>query len=212
MGFDAAIAHVGGSNEALAKIRSQGKDLDQFFNPSAYWRVSTRFAPHNMYTSIPKLRAVEDKKGYTKSTYTGFSRKAKETPSATPTAKTIDFNISGAIYNPHYDYDAPSNTYKRSEGGKPHMDEKSNTQLAPKVVLSLVMPQGKNGIYTTYQTIGSGEGVVFQDGLATSITWHKESERGNFTFTDASGAGFPLNPGQTWISVVGSRDRITYAP
>jgi hypothetical protein len=212
-GFDAAVAHVGGSTDALNMIRNgKGKDLDQFFNPSAYWRVSNRYAPHNMYTSIPKLNAVEASKGYNTSNYTGFVRKAKETPSANVTARTIDFNISGAIYNSHYDYDPASNSYKRSEGGKPHMDEKSGQQLAPKVVIGLVIPQGRNNIYTTYQTIGSGEAVVFQDGIATAATWHKDSESSNFTFKDANGADVPLNPGQTWLSVVGSKDRITYKP
>lgn len=210
-GFDAAVAHVGGSNEALAMLRDgKGKDLDQFFNPSAYWRVSNRFAPHNMYTSIPKLNEAEAKKGYNTSNYTGFTRKTKEAPSKTPNAQTIDFNISGAIYNSHYDYDAASNSYKRSEGGKPHTDEKSGAQLSPKVVIGLVIPQGRNGIYTTYQTIGSGQAVIFQDGIAIDATWRKDSAGANFTFKDAAGADVTLNPGQTWLSVVGTRDRITY--
>ncbi|HYH75713.1 MAG TPA: DUF3048 domain-containing protein [Candidatus Saccharimonadales bacterium] len=212
-GFDAGIAHVGGSGEALAMIRDgRGKDLDQFFDPAAYWRVGNRFAPHNMYTSIPKLNDVENRKGWKTSNYTGFARKAKENPSSTPAARVIDFNISGAIYNSHYEYDAASNSYKRSEGGKPHTDEKSGAQLSPKVVIGLVIPQGRNGIYTTYQTIGSGEAVIFQDGAAIPATWSKSSPNSNFTFKDASGADVPLNPGQTWLSVVGSRDRITYAP
>lgn len=213
MGFDAAVAHVGGSGDALALIRSAGaKDLDQFFNPAPYWRVSNRYAPHNMYTSIPKLNELEAKKGFTKSTYTGFARKDKETPSSTPNAQKIDFNISGAIYNAHYDYDATTNSYKRSEGGKPHTDERSGEQLAPKVVVGLVMPQGRNGIYTTYQTIGSGQAYVFQDGTVTIGSWQKDSNTSNFVFKDQSGTPLKLNPGQTWLTAVGGSDRITYAP
>jgi len=34
--FDAGIAHVGGSPEALDQIRNGGKDLDQFFNGDSY--------------------------------------------------------------------------------------------------------------------------------------------------------------------------------
>jgi hypothetical protein len=212
-GFDAAVAHVGGSNEALAMLkRGEAKDLDQFVNAGAFWRVNTRFAPHNMYTSLPKLQEVEARRGYTKSDYTAIPRNVKESPSKAPTARTIDFNISGPIYNAHYDYDQPSNSYKRSEGGKPHTDEKSGTQLAPKVVVGLVMPQGRNGIYTTYQTIGSGQAYIFQDGIVTTGTWHKANNQSNFTFTDAQGAELKLNPGQTWFTVVGSTDRVTYRP
>lgn len=211
VGFDAAVAHVGGSADGLALVRAN-KDLDQFANSSAFWRVSNRYAPHNMYTSIPKLNEVENKRGYTKSNYTGFARKEKETPAAVVAARSIDFNISSPIYNPHYDYDPATNSYKRSEGGKPHTDEKSGAQLSPKVVVALVMTQGKNGIYTTYSTIGSGKVYVFQDGAVTEGTWTKDSNGAQFVFKDAAGNPLPLNPGQTWLSVVGSPDRVKFAP
>jgi hypothetical protein len=207
-GFDAAVAHVGGSGDALAMLkRGEAKDLDQFYNPGPYHRVSNRYAPHNMYSSIPALRALQEKKGYT-SSYTGFARKA-EAKGTTPTATSIDFNISGALYNPHYDYDATTNSYKRSEGGKPHIDEKSG-QIAPKVVVALTMPQGLNGIYTTYGSLGSGEVHIFQDGIVTTGTWSKPTAKDQITFKDASGAPIKLDPGQTWISVVGSSSRISY--
>jgi hypothetical protein len=208
-GFDAAVAHVGGSGDALAMLkRGEAKDLDQFANPGPYHRVSNRYAPHNMYSSVVALRQLQEKKGF-KSNYAGFPRKA-EAKSAAPNATSIDFNISGAIYNPHYDYDAATNTYKRSEGGKPHMDEKSNTQLAPKVVIAISMPQGSAGIYTTYGNIGSGEARVFQDGVVVNGTWTKATAKDQITFKDASGAPIKLNPGQTWISAVGGTNRISY--
>jgi hypothetical protein len=207
-GFDAAVAHVGGSADALAMLkRGEAKDLDQFANPGPYHRVSNRFAPHNMYSSVVALRELQTKKGFT-STYSGFLRKS-EAKSAAPTASSIDFNISSAVYNPHYDYDAATNTYKRSEGGKPHLDEKSG-QIAPKVVVALTMAQGSNGIYTTYGNLGSGQAHIFQDGVVTIGTWTKTGAKDQIVFKDASGAPIKLNPGQTWISVVGNSNRISY--
>jgi hypothetical protein len=212
MGFDASVAHVGGSGDALRMIKDLGvKDLDQFHNTGPYWRVSNRYAPHNMFTSIPKLQALEAQKGFGKSNYVGFARK-KEAANATPNARTIDFNISGAIYNSHYDYDAASNSYLRSEGGKTHTDANSGQQISAKVVVGLVMPQGKNGLYTTYQTIGSGHAFIFQDGVATEGTWTKSDNKSQFTFKDANGAEIKLNPGKTWLTVVGSTDRVSYKP
>jgi len=209
MGFDAAVAHVGGSADALALIKRAGvKDLDQFANPGPYHRISSRYAPHNMYTDVAKLRARQIEKGYTSSNYTAWPRKGDE-KNPTPNATSIDFNISGALYNSHYDYDAASNTYKRSEGGKPHMDERAG-QLAPKVVIGLVVPQGSNGIYTTYQALGSGEAYIFQDGVLTKATWHKGNETGQITFAGSNGAPIKFNPGQTWITALGSSTRITF--
>lgn len=211
IGFDAAVAHVGGSADGLALVRAN-RDLDQFFNPAPYHRVSNRIAPHNMYSDVNSLRDLQVSKGWSKSSFTGFARKAKEAPSTAPNAKTIDFNISGALYNSHYDYDAASNSYLRSEGGKAHTDERSGQQIAPKVVIGLVMSQGKNGIYTTYNTIGSGAAYVFQDGVVTVGTWAKTANNNQFTFKDGNGAELKLNPGRTWLTVVGSNDRVSYKP
>jgi hypothetical protein len=208
-GFDAAVAHVGGSADALAMLkRGEAKDLDQFANPGPYRRVSNRYAPHNMYSSVVALRQLQQQKGFT-SEYTAFPRKA-EAKSAAPNATVIDFNISGALYNPHYQYDPATNSYLRSEGGKPHTDEKSGKQLAPKVVIALTMAQGSRGVYTTYGNIGSGQAHIFQDGVVTVGTWTKADAKSQITFTDANGAPIKLNPGQTWLSVVGATSRISY--
>ncbi len=213
-GFDAAVAHVGGSADGLAKIRSEGiKDLDQFANSDAYWRVNTRYAPHNMYTSMAKLDVVSQRKGYTSSTFTSWARK-EDKASATPTAKTLDFAISSYLYNAHFDYDTASNSYLRSEGGKPHIDEKSGKQIAPKVVIAAVMGYGiaANGVNSKYDNIGSGKCFVFQDGTVTEGTWDKASGKDQILFKDANGQQIKLNAGQTWVSVVDAASDVVYKP
>lgn len=210
LGFDAAIAHAGGSADGLNMISSTGaKDLNH--NSSYFWRVDNRAAPHNLYTSIPKLNEYEAQKGYGKAVFTSLARRP-EAPSAAPTARKIDLNISTSNYNVQYIYDATNNVYLRSEGGKPQTDEKSGAQLAPKSVIAFVVPQGKNGVYTTYGVIGSGQVVIFQDGVVQEGTWKKDSNTANFTFTDASGNPIALIPGQAWLTALGSRDKITFTP
>jgi hypothetical protein len=212
LGFDAAYAHVGGSPDALADIKSWGvRDLDQFSNSGSYHRISTRYAPHNVYTSRADLLSLQNSKGYSKSTFTGFVRK-KEAPAQTPTTSSVDLAISGYYYNVHYDYDATANAYKRTEGGVPHMDADSNTQLEPKVVVALVLPYAllPDGYHSDYQTIGTGKMYIFQDGVLTTGTWQKTDMKTNFTFTDDAGKPLALNPGQTWITAVGSATNVTY--
>jgi hypothetical protein len=213
-GFDAPIAHAGGSADGLAKLkRDKVKDLDQFANGKYYQRVSSRYAPHNLYTSSAKLDALEASKGFTSSTFDGFARKA-DSKVATPTAKTIDLSISGYYYNPHYAYDAATNTYKRSMQGKPHVDEKTGVQIAPKVVIANIMQfriidrDGHSG----YNTIGSGKSYIFQDGTVTIGTWEKTSSRAQMVFRDSAGAILKLNAGQTWIAAVSNQSGVKYAP
>lgn len=212
--FDAPLAHVGGSPDALAKIKNDGvKDLDQFYNSGAYHRIGTRDAPHNMYTNMDALNQLESSKGWTGSTFTGFGRK-KEAPSKAPNAKSINIAISGPTYDAHYDYDPAANSYKRSEGGAPHIDAESNTQLEPKVVIGLVAPYSlmSDGYHSEYQITGSGQMTVFQDGIATKGTWNKKDSTSQYTFTDEGGHALKLNPGQTWITVVGDASAVTYTP
>ena len=200
--FDAAITHAGGSGQALAEIRSQGiKDIEHGQNGAAFQRVSTRYAPHNLYTSRDKLLEIHNKRGYETSTFTGFPRKA-EKKLETPTAKTIDFNISGFNYNTHYDYDTTTNTYKRILGGKPHTDERSGEQLSPKVVIAIVTTHSYAGIYSVYGVTGSGKVFVYQDGGITEGTWQKSDRKNQYVFKTSDGKTLELNPGQTWITLI----------
>ena len=247
MAFDASYAHVGGSPDALQRIKDINvRDLDQFYNPTAYHRITTRYAPHNVYTGIDQLVNLAKSKGYDKSNFTSFIRKAEQpykAPAAAPVtpaapakvtpakpnatkpttkskpveetrkaANTIDFNISGAYYNAHYDYDGASNSYKRSEGGEAHNDADSSTQLAPKVVVSLVMPYSlmDDGYHSQYNTTGTGAMYVFQDGTVVEGTWTKGEPKSQFVFKDAAGKPLALNAGQTWISVVADAGKVSY--
>ena len=214
MGFDAPYAHVGGSPEALNDIRDWGvKDLDQFHNGGSYHRVSSRAAPHNVYTAISTLNQLETAKGYTTSNFTGFPRKV-EAPSKQPTAKAVNLTMSGPLYNVHYDYNPATNSYNRSEGGAPHIDANSNGQISPKVVVALVMQYGikSDGKHSDYNVIGSGQAFVFQDGTVTTGQWSKADNASQLSLTDSTGSPLKLNPGQTWITAVSAANRATYTP
>ena len=215
MGFDASYAHVGGSPQALANIKEWGtRDLDQFANSGSYRRIGSRIAPHNVYTGIGDLNQLMAAKGYNSSTFTGFIRKPKPTPAKVPTAKTIDIQISGPLYNVHYDYNQATNSYNRSEGGAPHMDALDNTQISPAVIVVLAVPFGiqSDGKHSDYQTIGSGSAYIFQDGTVASATWTKPDLKSQITFTDAAGKPFPLNPGKTWLTAVSGLNLAASAP
>lgn len=228
--FDAPIAHVGGSPEALAQIRGGGKDLDQFFNAGAYWRISSRYAPHNVYTSFDKLDALNASKGYTTSTVKPWARKAEKTakpaanngaqatPPPAPTAAKIDMAISSYLYDSHYDYDSATNSYARSQGGAPHMaitDEAGNTtQLKPKVVVALIVPYSivDSSGHSGYDIIGSGTAYIFQDGGVTEVNWSKTGRSEAIEFTDTAGTVVPLNPGQTWVTLLSDSTKLSYTP
>jgi hypothetical protein len=213
-GFDAAVAHVGGSPEALQKIKTDGVvDLDQFYNSKYYQRVSSRYAPHNVYTSISQLNQLEAAKGHSSSTFTSFTRKA-DAPSKAPNARSVSVNISGKLYNSTYAYDAATNSYLRNENGAPHMDEKAGKQLNPKVIVVIITHYGiqSDGKHSEYGTIGSGSALIFQDGTVTAANWSKPDKKSQISLTDATGKSAALNAGQTWIVSVDSAAKVAYQP
>lgn len=219
--YQASIVHVGGSPDALHEVENGSfRNLDQFFNGGYFWRIGSRDAPHNMYTSFAKLDALEKSKGYTKSSFTGWPRKA-DNKLAKLTASSIDLAISGAYYHVHYAYDSRTNSYNRYEGGQPHMEIPSassskQVQLHPKVVIALVIPlsngqlDSSGAYYSDYDTSGSGIAYVFQDGGLTRGTWTKEGTTGDLQLTDPGGHALKLDAGQTWLTLVSSTSQISY--
>jgi len=211
-GFDAPIAHVGGSPEALADIKSWNiKDLDQFYNGGSYHRITSRAAPHNVYTSLATLNQLEQSKGFTTSNFTGFARKA-DAPAKAPTTTSIDLAISSYYYNVHYDYNAATNSYNRSEGGAAHIDANTNAQISPKVVIAMVIPYNleADDKHSQYGIVGNGQAYIFQDGGVTVGSWSKTAPTAQITFSDSSGKPVKLNAGQTWLSAVATSSKVTY--
>ena len=210
--FDASVAHVGGSAAALAEVRGGGyRDIDQFFNSGSYYRATDRYAPHNVYTSFERLDALNTAKGYTSSTFTGFTRK-DSVASKTPTATSMSVDISGPLFNSSYVYNATTNTYDRSEGGAPHTDRESG-QISPRVVIVMKIPERtvlEDGYRQQIDAIGSGEATIFQDGTVQQVTWAKKSKKEQITFTDAAGKDVPLARGQTWLTSVPTDGGVTW--
>lgn len=215
--YDASIAHIGGSYNALNEVRNgQYRDIDQFFNSGAYYRATDRYAPHNVYTTFARLNALNTAKGFLVSGFNGFPRvaaakdqpvKSKNkpaVPSGLASANNIQVNISSALYNSAYSYDTPNKTYIRSEGGKPHLDREGG-QIVPKVVIVIKVPTTigfEDGYREQMQTIGTGEGYIFQNGTVQGIAWNKADKKAQLRFLDSAGKDVPLERGQTWITAI----------
>lgn len=215
--YDASVAHVGGSANALTMIRSGnfGHDLDQFFNGSYYWRANDRYAPHNVYTNFSNLNALEAKKGITTSNFTGFPRvpiptkqtkpaTSKPTPKPPITAANINVHISGADFDSSYVYDQPSNTYARSEGGAPHVDREKG-RITPTVVIVMKVAMVlafEDGYREQITTTGSGAAYIFQDGSVIQGTWSRPDVKSQLVFTGPDGKQINLERGQTWITAI----------
>lgn len=220
--YNCSIAHVGGSGNALDLVRNNGeyRDIDQFFNDDSYWRISSRWAPHNVYTSFNALDALNSNRGYLTSEFEGFKRVQPDSSYEKQEKPTTNIRIqmSTGTYNPVYEYDAENNNYKRSfEWDGPHevvSESGVSTQLAPDVVIALetdaVVRPGSSEGYADYRTTGEGKATIFQNGTAISAKWQRASVNDELKFIDDSGTEIALNRGQVWISIYPSGNTVSW--
>ncbi len=254
--FDCTIVHAGGPADAVNAVRAGGyKDLTESY--TYMWRSGTNSvlyrAWNNLFTSTSRLKGFTDSNGYTTSSPTGFSRytpaeatderitnqvsnkldidSASEgsVSSFNPSVTTIDIRYGYAPnFNPHYDYDATSNTYKRSyESGAeqliyncpegtgeltPETACGEPTVASPSVVIAMMVNEGRanDNYHEAITTTGSGKAYIFQNGTAIEGTWEKSSVGAQIVFKDAAGAEVKLVPGQTWISAVPNYGAVSY--
>lgn len=210
--FNASVAHVGGSANALNTVRNGSwRDIDQFFNGASYWRATDREAPHNVYTSFDKLDALNQKKGYTTSEFTAWPRKI-EAPSAAPNASKIDIAVSSADFNVRYEYDKTTNAYTRFLGGAPSKDREGG-QVTPKVVIVIKVPTQigfEDGYREQMTTTGTNDAYIFEDGQVIKATWRKDNQKAQMIFYDKNGHIVALNPGQTWVTVTAPAKAVTW--
>jgi hypothetical protein len=212
--FNASIAHVGGSANALAVVRNGNyRDLDQFFYSQYYWRATDRYAPHNVYTNFEKLDALNKFKGYTSSSFTGFDR-ADDDKASTSKQKASNISISvntgpttSDAFTSTYTYDSNSKTYIRSVGGQPHLDREEG-QINPRVVIAIMVDEStvlEDGWREKIGTIGADRAYIFQNGKVINGAWIKKSKGDQIYFIDDSSGKqkrVDLVRGQTWITAV----------
>ncbi len=230
--WKAMYVHVGGAPNALAYLHANaGKtiyDADEFRWGGAagyLWRITTRFAPHNVYTSTAKMDLLETRlKATAPQTASPYTFKDDALPSQRP--------VSGSIVVPYlanrisYTYDPATNHYRRAvTGAKVQVDAGTNQPVAPANVVVLMMSVGplvnapgagtnqeKHRLELGY--VGHGNALVFNDGRVVKAIWSKASMTAPTLLKYASGpqAGqpVPLVRGQIFFQVVATGTAITY--
>lgn len=251
--FDCVIVHAGGSADALAAVSAGGyKDLSEDYTYMYRGTYSGRLW-NNLFTTSSYLKKMAADRGYNSSNIQGFARLTPEeatkkrvndtveeklvitesaktdTSKLSPKVVAMNFNFGGwATFNVHYDYDAGSNTYKRSyTDGEPHSvyncptddlgernpeDVCTLQQLSPSVVIAMIVSEQRaaDNYHEAITTIGSGTAYVFQNGTVTKGTWNKASKESQIEFKDESGKTISLIPGQTFISAVPNYGSVEY--
>lgn len=233
--YDALYNHVGGAGrcedptvddraKALCQIENwKVKDMDQFgiSFPTCYRNYDRLDHPvateHTMVCFTDKLFKLASERGWTNVDTKGvawdksfeqwkFKDDAKESErGASFSASFVSWKGYEKEYGVRWDWDGPSNTYKRFNGGVAHTDLETKQQLAAKVVVIMFAKETgpvDEHAHLLYENVGSGAGFVWQDGKETPVTWKKPTRTARMKFFDAKGAEVSLNRGQIWIEML----------
>jgi Protein of unknown function (DUF3048) N-terminal domain/Protein of unknown function (DUF3048) C-terminal domain len=209
----AAYAHAGGSPQAMSTLRAQGAgqlvyNADQFFHDGSFFRVNTRFAPHNLYTTGARLRSLAKRMGAKDQPYTAAWHFAPDAPLAQrPYGGTITVGYPANLIK--YAYDRATNTYLRSVTGETRQTDAANkVRIAPQNVIVMRMTFGPlNDGHPAKKrleadVVGSGKAWIFTNGRMVVGTWKKAALTKPTLFYDGSGNPVTLTIGQTFVQVL----------
>ncbi len=234
-------ANTPGPANALGQIESYGwggyNDINQFsVGFPTFWRDYDRIkdaaTEHTMYSTTDKLWSyaaqkrqltnteTDNRTGKTTAWDAGFVKWAFKNDvdlASRPQASSVTFSLSNiqASYADDYvvnwKYDRDSNSYLRFNGGVPHLDLDTNSQLLAKNVVLIyttltVANDGYNeeghGTHMLYGTKGSGKAQFLIDGKIIDGTWQKKNRLSRTLFFDLKGNPIQFNRGQIWIELL----------
>lgn len=208
--FSPFYSHSGGSDRALQQLRSgYGNiiDINEFFHGAAYSRQSGLSAPHNLFTTPDKFLGYLENNNYETSINPPQLSFTSALPDA-PEITSITLPYAPQEYEVTYEYQALTNNYQRLVDGTTQLDATNNKILTVKNVVVLLTDidpiPGDPLLRVELRTLGRGEARVYTGGRVYSGTWRKNSPDSLIELVDSTGIPLPLQPGNTWFSVLDS--------
>jgi len=210
--YDPYFAHAGENDdvwEPLKELRAGGfADMEEILIAGdGFWRDDTRDMPHNLYTSVARLRKSGANLGWPDTPYkrAGFAFSAPSPVSAAP-GITLDFWMH---YSVRYVYN--SGSYVRSIGGvaQHDLDDPRPYRVADVIVVWIPatvldsLGDLKMSVYGDYPAL------LIRDGIVTQGTWSAAGPTSLPRLLDAGGSDMRLEPGQIYIEVMPQGGRVT---
>jgi hypothetical protein len=198
---------------APAKAYSTAFLLSNDDNPAPFYRLGSRSAPENVYSSTARLRAEAARKSAHPGLPGPLFTYGPPVPGS-PTSRQLSVVLGNAAAA-SWAYDGAS--YLRSEDGSRQVLADGAQVRATNVVVLRVQVT-HSGITDAagnedpfVLAYGSGAAEVFRSGVVEHGRWSRPSVASAYQFTSTAGGPLTLAPGPTWIELVPVNGSVTPA-
>jgi hypothetical protein len=174
-----------------------------------FFRSADRKGPHNLYATTSKLWTLAPPDA--EPPQPQFQYLGARDHLAGDASSGTEGDIFGLAIR--WNFDRAKGVYLRSSDGQADRDTLDGQVSTDNVVvLSLIYkPSGADARSPEAQTVGTGEVMVFTQGVVVHGTWVRGSRLQPFKLTDDAGAPILLTPGRTWVELA-SPDKFSPLP
>ena len=186
----------------------------------------SRATEHTMYCSSKELWNIAQTRGLTNKTeakktswdknYRSWLFKQEDKPGVALDATNISFDFWSSIknYNVGWVYDNTNNVYKRINGGVEHIDFNTQSVITAKNIVIQFVKESRSvdeHLHNLYAVVGSGTGVLIQNGFKTDITWTKANRSSRTIYKDKN-TSKEVNfvPGNVWVEILPIGNIVSY--
>jgi len=205
------FAFSGGTAKFKNLVQSSGIDdidYEQACCAKAYYRRPGRPAPHNVYTSTPRLYSLAKPGMPPPPKMFDFLPAGQPFTGAGVAPATHLSETLGILCKADYTYNPATQTYARVSNGTPQVVE-GGGQVAPTNVVVWFVPytispgdvDPVGEPVSVAQVVGSGDAWVLSQGQVIKGKWTKPSADAQVQFTDAVGAPIRMPVGTTWVEL-----------
>lgn len=205
----------GAQDWVIKRIVSAGVSLIGEVRPATY-RISSRFAPHNLYVDTAALREYADERGYPDGPPPDLFAWGPWSDEPGERATSISFDWSPGL---QVSWEWTGAQYVRYTGGEPQQwirRDGDPEQLSADTLIVLfarrytASPSGAGSSVPAMDTVGTGRALVFAGGALREGTWSREATEEPFALQDEYGGTLTVPPGRPWVSVFPDNRSITW--
>jgi hypothetical protein len=202
--YGALYVHVGGSPEALVKIKQEWVlDINEFYNEKYFWRAVDRFAPHNVMSSGDLLtKYLTDKKIYSKPKYFPWAYSEDLAKEKRPLKSGIIIDFSLKDYKVEWKYNKDDNHYVRFLNNFKQQTSEGNEIIAKNIIIQTIEAEViDEELRLRMDIVGTGKATICRDGICRDGEWNKDNSSARTRYYLA-GEEVKLVPGTTWVEII----------